>query len=96
MNPLFFDAIFNAKDLIEESIEMGELGIEILEDTKNLFIKNQEKIATLYEKLKTKNTKLLLSKQMNEAYLQLLNIDKEIENAKKNLKYCKNMKDKLL
>lgn len=88
MNSLF-DAIFNAEDLIEESIKVGELGIEILEDTKNVIIKNQEKIATLYEKLKTENTKQLLNKQMNEAYLQLLNIDKEIENAKKNLKYCK-------
>ncbi len=95
MNPLF-DAIFNAEDWIEESIKVGELGIEILEDTKNVFIKNQEKIATLYMKLKTENTKQILNKQMNEAYLQLLDIDKEIENAKKNLKYCKDMKDKLL
>ena len=95
MNPLF-DAIFNTEDWIEESIKVGELGIEILEDTKNVFIKNQEKIATLYMKLKTENIKQILNKQMNEAYLQLLDIDKEIENAKKNLKYCKNIKDKLL
>ena len=95
MNPLF-DAIFNTEDWIEESIKVDELGIEILEDTKNVFIKNQEKIATLYMKLKTENTKQILNKQMNEAYLQLLDIDKEIENAKKNLKYCKDMKDKLL
>ena len=95
MNPLF-DAIFNTEDWMEESIKAGELGIEILEDIKNVFIKNQEKIATLYMELKTENAKQLLNKQMNEAYLELLNIDKEIENAKKNLKYCKDMKDKLL
>ncbi len=91
-----FDAIFNTEDWIEENIKVGELGIEILEDIKNVFIKNQEKIATLYTELKTENTKQLLNKQMNEAYLQLFNIDKEIEDAKKNLKYCKDMKDKLL
>ena len=95
MNSLF-DAIFNAEDLIEESIKVGELGIEILENTKNVIIKNQEKIATLYTELKTESTKQLLNKQMNETYLQLFNIDKEIEDAKKNLKYCKDMKDKLL
>lgn len=95
MNPLF-DAIFNTEDWIEENIKVGELGIEILEDIKNVFIKNQEKIATLYTELKTENTKQLLSNQMNESYLQLLDIDEEIEDAKKNLKYCKDMKDKLL
>ncbi len=95
MNPLF-DAIFNTEDWIEESIKMEELGIELLEDIKNVFIKNQEKIATLYTELKTENAKQLLNKEMNEAYLELLNIAKEIENAKKNLKYCKDMKDKLL
>ncbi len=95
MNPLF-DAIFNTEDWIEENIKVGELSIEILEDIKNVFIKNQEKIATLYTELKTENTKQLLSNQMNESYLQLLDIDEEIEDAKKNLKYCKDMKDKLL
>ena len=95
MNPLF-DAIFNTEDWIEENIKVGELSIEILEDIKNVFIKNQEKIATLYTELKTENTKQLRSNQMNESYLQLLDIDEEIEDAKKNLKYCKDMKDKLL
>ena len=95
MNPLF-DAIFNTEDWIEENIKVCELVIEILENVKNVFIKNQEKIATLYTELKTENTKQLLSEQMNEAYLELLNIDKKIGDAKKNLKYCKDMKDKLL
>lgn len=95
MNPLF-DAIFNTEDWIEENIKVSELVIELLENTKNAFIKNQEKVATLYKELKIEHTKQLLNKQMNETYLQLLNIDKEIEDAKKNLKCCKDMKDKLL
>lgn len=95
MDPLF-DAIFNTKYWIEENIKVGELGIEILEDIKNAIIKNQEKVATLYTELKTENIKQLLNKQMNEVYLQLLNIDKDIEDGKKNLKYFKDMKDKLL
>ena len=95
MNHLL-DVIFNAEDWIEDNIKVGELGIELLENTKNVMIKNQEKVVNLYTELKTENSKQLLKKQIDETYLQLLNIDKELENAKKNLKYCKDMKNKLL
>lgn len=92
---IFKDLLFNTDDFFEDNIKFFETLIQVEENTKNNTIKNEEKFAKLYEDVNSEKMKLAIKKSLDEVYVQLLELDKEIEKNKKTLKDFTDMKEKL-
>ena len=89
------DLILNGADYVDDNIKTVELFLKIFEETKELMLKNQAKIIDLYTSMKTEKIKKEIEKQQADAYLKILETDKQINEMRTILNDLQELKSKI-
>ena len=89
------DLILNGADYVDDNIKTVEQIKKILEETKELMLKNQAKIIDLYTSMKTEKIKKEIEKQQADAYLKILETDKQINEMRTILNDLQELKSKI-
>ncbi|MCI9245576.1 MAG: hypothetical protein HFJ30_00240 [Clostridia bacterium] len=95
MNSIF-DLIFNASDFVEDQLIINELTVEINKMSFNMIMKVQEMLIDQYGKLKTDMYKKALKEGIDNGFIQLLKVEEQLKQAKKDLKETKKQARKIL
>ena len=95
MNSIF-DLIFNASDFVKDQIAINELTVEINKMTFNNMMKVQEMLVERYGKLKTDMMKKSLEEAIKNGFKELLKVEEQLNQSKKDLKETKKQTRKIL
>lgn len=95
MNSIF-DLIFNASDFVEDQIIINETTVEINKMAFNMMMKVQEMLVDQYGRLKTDMSKKALKEGIDNGFIQLLKVEEQLKQSKKDLKEAKKQARKIL
>ncbi len=89
------DLLFNSEQYINDNILVLKTIIESLEMQKEIIIKSQAKFLNIYSRIESKGLKNRMKQQQNETFLELLKLDKKIEENKKILGELEKSKEEI-